>query len=218
MPGRVILLASQSQGRASLLHQSHLPFATKSTSVTEDKPAGQVSQADAEQLVLTNSNRKLKSCLGQLTKEDWAKYNVVIAADTLIWLPNQVVGKPASKEEANRFLQLLGGRKHHCISGATCVVVQKGQSEPYSPPFEIVDTTSVILTADKSLIRAYLESGEWEGRAGAYAIQGLGGSLLVEEMQGNYDTVVGLPLQKILKHLSRHYSSVILELLNHCNL
>ncbi len=109
----------------------------------------------------------------------------VLGVDTVVVCDGEVIGKPADAADANRMLATLSGRVHDVVSGL-CLRTDAWE-ELHS------ETTSVTFRPLSSIERErYLDSGEWEGRAGAYAIQGLGASL-VERIDGDYLNVVGLP-------------------------
>jgi septum formation protein len=113
----------------------------------------------------------------------------VLAADTVVALGRRILGKPGSRDEARRFLEQLSGRRHRVIGGI-CVVAPDGRRS------ERVSTTSVRfkrLTARE--IDAYLDTGEWQGKAGGYAIQGAAAAF-VPAINGSYTNVVGLDVAR----------------------
>ncbi len=121
----------------------------------------------------------------------------VLGVDTIVRCEGRLLGKPRDAGEAERMLELLAGRTHEVVSGL-CL---------RTPAWEELhaETTRVSFRelTPRELGR-YLASGEWEGRAGAYAIQGLGGSL-VERIEGDYLNVVGLPGALLVRLLARRF-------------
>lgn len=114
----------------------------------------------------------------------------VLGADTAVVLDDRVLGKPADRAEAREMLMALSGRKHTVATGV-CLVTAAGHHA-------FVDQTDVRFRPfGVEQLDWYLERGEWQGRAGAYAIQGSGGSL-VERMDGDFTTVVGLPVARLV--------------------
>ncbi|HEX6763246.1 MAG TPA: Maf family protein [Gaiellaceae bacterium] len=109
----------------------------------------------------------------------------VLGVDTVVVCDGRVIGKPVDEEDADRMLELLAGRAHEVVSG---LCLRTAAWEELHA--ETTRVTFRPLTAAGR--RRYLESGEWQGRAGAYAIQGFGASL-VERVDGDYLNVVGLP-------------------------
>jgi septum formation protein len=114
--------------------------------------------------------------------------DVIIAADTVVVLGNDVLGKPASKEEARHMLSLLSGTTHEVKTA----VVLLGQTST-----ELVETSKVTFrTLSNEDIDLYMTSGEWQDKAGAYAIQGEAGKF-VTNLQGSFTNVMGLPIEHI---------------------
>jgi septum formation protein len=112
--------------------------------------------------------------------------DVVICADTTVALGRRILGKPANAGEAAAFLTLLGGRRHEVI---TAVAVRRGD--------RIVTRESISAVKMKRLsdaeLNAYLASGDWQGKAGGYGIQGLAGAF-IPWIQGSYTGIMGLPV------------------------
>ena len=112
---------------------------------------------------------------------------VVLAGDTTIAAGRRILGKPADAAEARAMLGLLSGRRHRCLS-AVCVVAADGTER-----LRLSDTVVAFRPLTAAEIDAYLRSGEWEGKAGAYAIQGRA-EAFVRFLHGSHSGVVGLPL------------------------
>ena len=120
---------------------------------------------------------------------------IVLGADTCVAVDNMKLGKPLSSKEAMSMLEMLSGREHQVHSA---VAVSRG-SEVHA----LVDTTTVkFRILNQLVIDEYLRSGEYENRAGAYAIQGLAADF-VEELKGSLSGVVGLPVKQTLQLLRR---------------
>src|SRR6185295_12411747 len=113
---------------------------------------------------------------------------LVLGADTDVALDGDILGKPADEAQAKAFLERLSGRTHEVVGG----VVLTGVGE-------FVEVTEVEFAAlDPSTVEWYVRSREWEGRAGGYAIQGRGATL-ISGIRGDYLNVVGLPLTRLLR-------------------
>jgi septum formation protein len=110
----------------------------------------------------------------------------ILTADTVVGVGRRILGKPADVAEAARFLLLLSGRRHRVT---TCVCLRRGERSAS----RTVETRVRVKRLSDEEISAYLRSGEWRGKAGGYAIQGLFGAF-VPEITGSYTNVVGLPL------------------------
>jgi nucleoside triphosphate pyrophosphatase len=168
-----LILASTSPQRRAILEQLRIPFEALDPVYVEHDPPG----LEPSELVRDHAEGKARSV--------HADGQVTLGIDTAVVLDARVYGKAEDHEDATRTLHDLSGRMHMVVSGL-CLL---------GPGFEVVlhEVTGVTfrpLTAQ--LLTMYVGSGEWEGRAGAYAIQGLGGRL-VERIDGDYLNVVGLP-------------------------
>jgi septum formation protein len=174
-PAPPLLLASTSPQRRAILEQLGLPFDVVSPRYEENDPPG----LGPAELVRAHAEGKARSLA------DEARDRPVLGVDTAVVLDGRVFGKPGSAEEAAEMLEALGGETHEVVSGL-CLL---------TPGWAVVehDVTRVTfrpLTARD--LAGYVASGEWEGRAGGYAIQGLGAGL-VARIEGDYLNVVGLP-------------------------
>lgn len=122
--------------------------------------------------------------------------DLIISADTIVVHPSgEILEKPQDESHALEMLRSLNGFPHQVITGVSFL-------RPSSPtPLTFCETTQVYLgPVSEETLLSYTASGEWEGRAGGYAIQGLGGSL-IQKIEGCYYNVVGLPLHKLGKEL-----------------
>ena len=112
---------------------------------------------------------------------------LILGADTVVCAGRRLLGKPADAQEARRYLLLLSGRRHRVYSG---IVLRQGGREISS---RVVMTRLSFKRLSEAELAAYLQSGEWRGKAGGYAIQGRA-ALFVDWINGSYTNVVGLPL------------------------
>ncbi len=134
--------------------------------------------------------RQLAARLAQDKAQAIAKDNsgaLVLGADTVVGLGRRSLPKAENADEARRFLAMLSGRRHH-VYGGICIVDAQGASHN-----RLIDTAVKFKRLSHEEIEDYIASKEWEGKAGAYAIQGLGGAF-VEKIIGSYSNVVGLSL------------------------
>ena len=117
--------------------------------------------------------------------------DVVLGADTDVALDGELLGKPADEAQAAAFLERLSGRTHQVVGGIA--VIRGGEVTT------AVEVTEVEFSAlDRTTLEWYVRSREWEGRAGGYAIQGRGATL-ISAIRGDYLNVVGLPLARLLR-------------------
>ncbi|MCW8085279.1 Maf family protein [Sabulicella glaciei] len=112
---------------------------------------------------------------------------LVLAADTVVGVGRRILGKPTDREEARRFLELLSGRRHRVHTG---VALRRPDG---SIGTRLVVSVVAFQRLTSQQVEAYLESGEWQGKAGGYAIQGRA-ETFVRFLSGSHSNVVGLPL------------------------
>ena len=182
-----LLLASTSPQRRAILEQLGIPFEIVPPRYAEEEPG-----LDAVEFVKAHARGKAGSVA------DEAGERPVLGVDTAVVLDGQVYGKPHGAGEAEGTLEALSGRTHEVISGL-CLRTHAWEDLE-------AETTRVsfrVLTPRD--IASYLAAGEWEGRAGAYAIQGLGASL-VERIEGDYLNVVGLPAALLIRLLAERFA------------
>jgi septum formation protein len=173
-----LILASRSPQRRAILEQLGIAFEVLEVDV-EELDAG-----DPIEVVRTNALRKAQA--GAARRPG----GTILGVDTIVALDGEIFGKPASAEAARRTLKRLSGRTHEVVSGLVLLTATNPQVAH--------DVTKVAFrTLDDDLVRRYVESGEWSGRAGGYAIQGIGAGL-VRRIMGDYLNVVGLPVGKLL--------------------
>ncbi len=173
-----IILASASPRRKKILEIAGLKFTVCVSDYEED-------------LGLKMKPRDLARFLSRKKAEGVAhKFNdaVIIAADTFIVFKSQLLGKPHTEKEAGKMLRMLSGKEHSVITGFTVMDTGSGKMASQS-----VETKVYFKKLTSEEILAYVRSKEPLDKAGAYAIQGLGG-VFVEKIEGDYFNVVGLPL------------------------
>lgn len=182
-----LILASASPRRAEILHDAGFSFHVLSSAVDETPIPGE-SPADLVQ--------RLADAKADLAAARAVGPAIVIAADTVVTLDGRIFGKPRSSDDARRMLEALSGRTHSVITGVTLIRL------PDAERCSFVETTLVHfakLAAEE--ITRYLASDEPHDKAGAYAIQGLGGRF-IPRIEGDYFNVVGLPLAHLTHALA----------------
>ena len=171
----MIVLASGSPQRRAILEQLGIEFRVQVPEVQE------LAEGEPRALVIENALRKARS----------AKGAAVLGVDTVVVVDDaDILGKPRHEEEARTYLERLGGREHAVWSGLALI---DGGRERTGAAVTLVTFRRL----ERTDIDWYLASGEWRGRAGGYAIQGRGAAL-VERIEGDYLTVVGLPVAELL--------------------
>jgi septum formation protein len=186
-PAAPLLLASTSPQRRAILTQLGIPFEVVEPRYEEHDPP----EANAVELVREHARGKARSVAGH------AGERPVVGVDTAVVLDARTYGKPANADQAADMLGALSGRTHVVASGL-CLL---------TPAWEVVEHAQTHVKFRPLTPRdvgAYVRSGEWEGRAGAYAIQGLGAAL-VERIEGDYLNVVGLPAALLVRLLAERF-------------
>jgi septum formation protein len=181
---RILVLASGSPRRREILEGIGLSFQIISPEVQEGFDS-LPPETHVQEYALKKAKRVVPGC-GQ---------GLIIAADTVVVINGTILGKPRDKSEALQMLTRLSGKKHTAYTGVAILNAETGrQGVGYQ-------TTSVTFNELKSPdIEEYLSTREYVDKAGAYGIQGMG-SLLVKEIDGDLDNVIGLPLRTVKRLL-----------------
>lgn len=185
-PAPPLLLASRSPQRRAILEQLGVPFEVVLPQYEEG-----VGGADPAETVRENARGKARSVAGA------AGERPVLGVDTEVVLGGRVFGKPGNAAEAEAMLEALAGRTHEVVSGL-CLLTPRWEEVVHE-----VTRVSFRELAARDLA-AYIATGEWEGRAGAYAVQGRGAAL-VERIEGDYLNVVGLPVALLVRLLAERF-------------
>ena len=190
-PAPPLLLASRSPQRRAILEQLGVPFEVV---VPQFEEAGADAGSDPPATVRENARGKARSVAGVAAERP------VLGVDTEVVVEGQVFGKPGNASEAEAMLEALAGRTHEVVSGL-CLLTHGWE--------EVVhEVTRVSFRElDARDLAAYIGTGEWEGRAGAYAVQGRGAAL-VERIEGDYLNVVGLPAALLVRLLAERFPGV----------
>src|SRR5256714_4188362 len=187
-PAPPLLLASTSPQRKAILEQLHIPFDVIPPRYEEEWPE----VADAVEIVRDHACAKARSVA------DEAGDRPVLGVDTEVVLQGLIFGKPADATEAEQMLEELSGKTHVVMSGL-CLL---------TPGWEVVEHEGTRVTFRELTPRdlaAYVATGEWEGRAGAYAIQRRGAALVCA-IDGDYLNVVGLPAALLIRLLAERFA------------
>lgn len=171
-----LILGSASPRRRELLGQLGLvPDEVRAPDIDETPQRGELARDYVARMA-----REKAAVLGCAADE------VILTADTTVTCGRRILGKPGDAKEAAEFLWLLSGRRHHVLT-AVAVRSATGLRE------RLVDTIVKFRPLSNAEVNGYLASGEWQGKAGGYAIQGRAGAF-VPWIQGSFTGVVGLPL------------------------
>ena len=186
---KTVILASQSPRRRELLEKCSIPF--------------QVDAADIDETIDNNNDLadEIKKLAERKAQEVFKRHldDIVIAADTIVTIDHEVLGKPKNDDDAKRMLRRLSDRTHQVITGLCIMSADKKYSV-----FSISEVTFAKM--DEKEIDAYIATGETRDKAGAYAIQGYG-SRYITGIRGDFYSIMGLPVSIVyqqLKHIEQY--------------
>ncbi len=191
---RKLVLASTSPRRKQLLRETGLTF-----DVVPPRPEAECGLCSGEsppEMVLRLARAKAHDVLEQLRATAPEGPLAVLACDTVAVCCGQVLGKPRDRDDARRMLQLLSGRKHYVYSGVCLALLPEQKEEQL-----LEKSTLVMDPLDLRQIEEYLDTGLWEGKAGAFGLQDRPGWLRIVE--GSESNVVGLPVEAVMPLLGR---------------
>ena len=190
-----IVLASSSPRRKEILDKYNIDYSIKPSYINEYTNIGET----PEQITMALAYEKALDVANKLNDNE-----IIIAADTIVCFDNDILGKPKDYNEAYNMLKSLSDHHHYVITG---VAIIKQNTD-----LKIIDyekTKVVFRKLSDSLIKNYLDSGEYEDKAGAYAIQGKG-EIFVKSIEGCYSNVVGLPITKLDMLLEKYFNISLL--------
>ncbi|MDO8187631.1 Maf family protein [Conexibacter sp. JD483] len=181
------MLASRSPQRRAILTQLGVPFAVRPADVEE------LAAGDPAVVAVENALRKATALAGDPAVV--AAGQTILGVDTIVVIGGEIHGKPDDAPHARRTLAALAGRDHHVLSGIAVV-----DPAAATPRTALAQTRVRFRQLDDTTLDWYVATGEWEGRAGGYAIQERGAALIAE-IDGDYLNVVGLPVAALLELL-----------------
>ncbi len=182
----ILVLASASPRRIELLAQIGIePAFLQPADIDETPQRSEHPRSLAKRL----SKQKAERAKDKLKNDADYKSAFILAADTVVGVGRQILPKAESEDVALDCLRLLSGRAHKVFTGV-CLVTPKGSLRQV-----LVESRVRFDRLSRRQMDAYISSGEWRGKAGGYAIQGLAGSFIVK-MVGSYSNIVGLPLHE----------------------
>lgn len=187
-----IILASQSPRRKQLLEWAEVPFEIVVKSTDETYPEGLA----VEEIPIYIARQKAMAVKNALIEEGRTEIEtkIILAADTVVVLDEQIIGKPSDRQDAVNILTALSGRTHRVITG---VIIRVGDKE-----LAFSDVTSVVFhTLTRSQIEFYVDKYQPYDKAGAYAIQEWIGVVGIKSVTGDFYNVMGLPVSRVVQEL-----------------
>jgi septum formation protein len=186
------VLASGSPRRLGLINQAGIePDALRPADIDETPIKGELPRACANRL----ARLKAEAALSLVSVDEELKGAYILAADTVVAVGRRILPKAELLDEASQCLRLLSGRNHRVYTGV-CLVTPKESFRQ-----RLVETRVRFRRLSEQDMEAYLASGEWRGKAGGYAAQGIAGTFIVKVV-GSYSNIVGLPLYETVSLLT----------------
>ncbi len=194
-PETTVVLASGSPRRREILEQIGLDFSVMVSHADETIPEGTEPYYAVQTLAFLKAADVAKGA---------DESAIVIGADTVVVVDDEILGKPKDAEDAKGMLRLLSGRSHSVLTGVAVVRRSDGKSVSLT-----VETKVHFRKLSEMEIASYVATGEPLDKAGAYGVQGLGG-LFVDKIEGDYYNVVGLPLSRLGRLLCDEFNFELL--------
>lgn len=186
-----IILASGSPRRKQLLELAEIPFDVMVSETDESYPEN----LSSEEIAMYISEKKAVAVQQKLKSKDNSYGQTIIAADTIVILENNVMGKPNDREDAIRILSALSGKSHQVITGVC--ILKDGRKKLF---YE--ETTVEFYPLSFSQIEHYINHYKPYDKAGAYAIQEWIGAIAIKSIEGDFYNVMGLPVSRMLRELA----------------
>ncbi len=184
-----IILASQSPRRKEILQLANIPFIVKTENTLENFPKDLPIKDVPAYLAVLKANAVFNKL-----NEDEKRESVVLASDTIVVIDNTIIGKPNSEEEAITILNKLSGKVHYVITGVCLQSLNK--------TYTFTDTSEVTFRKiSQAQIEYYVQHYRPYDKAGAYAIQEWIGAIGIEKINGDYYSIMGLPINKVVAAL-----------------
>jgi septum formation protein len=193
MVGRTkLILASGSPRRLSLINQVGItPDHLLPADIDEIPLKGELPRACANRL----ARLKAETALADVRRDEELKGSYILAADTVVAVGRRILPKAELVDDANQCLRLLSGRNHKVYTAVCLVTPKEGFRQ------RMVETRVRFKRLSEEDIDTYLAAGQWRGKAGGYAAQGIAGSFIVK-LVGSFTNVVGLPLYETVSLLA----------------
>lgn len=195
-----VILASNSPRRRELLDAAGVKFTVRTPVTPVDESLEPDLAANPEEAAKKLAERKAGAVIQEVLSENYTGMLIVIGADTMVVLDGKIFGKPRSASDGKHMLRQLSGRTHEVITAVSVWMVAAPNAEDVSLGFRTFADISRVTFRDliDEEITDYLRKGESFDKAGAYAIQGEGASL-VDHYDGSLDTIIGLPATRLIK-------------------
>ena len=191
-----IILASKSLDRGELLRRSNIPFEILITNVNEEAFKENISIP----IRLARALAQAKAETAKLKLKERNRDAIIVAADTIVDLDGEIIGKAKNSEEAFQIIKKLSGKTHNLI---TAIAITDTTIEKIIVEDDCTTVKFMELTDQE--ISGYIKTDEWKGRAGAYSLRDKA-SLFIEAVNGSPSSVIGLSMQRIFQILKTEFS------------
>lgn len=195
-----VVLASSSPRRRELLEKAGVTFTVRTPETPVDETLEPDQLSDPEEACKKLAERKAGAVIQEILAENYTGMLIVLGADTMVVKDGQIFGKPRSLSDGKHMLRELSGATHQVVTAVSVWMLAAPEAEKISLGFRTFADVSHVtfrdLTDDE--ITDYLRQGESFDKAGAYAIQGKGAAL-VDHYEGAFDTIVGLPAERLVR-------------------
>ncbi|WP_080804006.1 Maf family protein [Arabiibacter massiliensis] len=197
-PALDVILASGSPRRKQLLEDAGIAFTVRVSDVDESLEPDLL--ANPHEAAKKLAERKAGAVVQEVLAEDYCGMAAILGADTMVVCEGEIFGKPVSLSDAKRMLRRLSGRTHEVLTAVSVWMVAAPAPEDISLGFRTFVDSSFVTFRDlmDEEIADYLRKGESFDKAGAYAVQGAAADF-VERVEGDLDTVIGLPVERLLR-------------------
>lgn len=195
-----VILASGSPRRAELLKDANVKFTVRKPSSPVDETIAEDSLIDPVEAAKKLAEKKAGAVVQEVLAENPTGNFIIIGADTMVVYNGEIFGKPRNLDDAKRMLKALSGNTHEVVTAVSLWMVMAPDAENVSLAYRTLADMSKVTFKELSDedIADYLRKGESFDKAGAYAIQGEG-EALVDHYDGALDTIIGLPVERLLK-------------------
>jgi len=197
-----IILASKSPDRRKLFAQSRIEIEVFKSDFDEE----QLKNVINNPIQLVMELAKAKALYAKEVMQKNNKKGIIIAADTIVEFNGDIIGKATDEQDAFKILKKLIGNTHNLLTG---IAITKLFESKIVTDYET--TTVKFLKLSENEIKNYISSGDWKGRAGAYAITEKA-SLFIEYIQGSPSNVIGIPMHKVFQILKESFNSNLIEM------
>ncbi len=190
-----VILASGSPRRREMFERMGIDFTVMKSDAEEV-----ITKTEPQEVVVELATQKACEIRDRLLADGNIKEDtLIVGADTIVVADNKILGKPADEEDALRILMSLSGKAHSVFTGVAALYINKDSVEDEEISFSFAEETKVIMYPFmEKEAKAYIDTKEPMDKAGAYGIQGIGG-ILVKEIVGDYNNVVGFPLSAFMR-------------------